>query len=95
MTRVFDEHFARTPFSWSPINMKLTARNPWFYLHLGNSLYLQWNLLPDWDERALFQLGRWYITRPETPEEEALRQDEEAELDFMEAESNRYIDWSY
>ena len=95
MTRVFDKHFARTPFQWVPINLKLTAKHPWFYLHLGNGFYVQWNMLPEYDEQAVLRLGRWYITRQETDQERDDRLEVELELEAMEIESNRYTEWSY
>ena len=95
MTRVFDAYFAGTPFRWVPVNLKLTAQHPWFYVAIGNSRYLQWNILPDFDERTVAQLGRWYITRPETDQEQSDRCDEEEALACMEADANRYIDWAY
>ena len=95
MTRVFDQHFAQVPFTWAPLNMKLTAKHPWFYLHLGFNYYLQWNLLPDYDEQTVWQIGRWYITRPETVEEREDREMSEEEALAIEADQARYIDWSY
>ena len=95
MTSVFGNHFARTPYSWCPVNMKLTAKHPWFYLHLGNGLYLQWNLLADWDEITVWQLGRWCITRPETLEEAEIRMESDLEALAEEHEANRYTEWYY
>jgi hypothetical protein len=95
MTRVFEEHFARNPFRWVPINLQLTARNPWCYLHLGNGYYLQWNMLPEYDEQIAWSHGRWLITRQETDQERDDRLEMELELEAMEVESNRYTQWSY
>ena len=89
MTRQF-----HTPSNW-PLCLRLGGRHGFAYLRISPTLYLQWNLMPDADERIAWQWGKLTVTRPETDEEREDREDAEAEALAMEAEEARYIEWAY
>ena len=95
MIRNFHPQLQQAQYRWIPWSFRLGSVHPYFYFPLGGGRYLQWNLLPDADEGVAWEMGRWAITRPETPEEEAERLEIEEEVLAMEAESARFIEWHY
>ena len=87
-------HSFHTPTNW-PLCLRLGGRYGFAYLKISPTLYLQWNLAPDYDERVTWRWGCLTITRPETDEEREEREYGEAEALALEVEAGRYIEWSY
>jgi hypothetical protein len=82
------------PVGW-PVCLKLGSPNGFAYLKLTGGRWLQWNMLPDADERIAWAYGRLSIVRPETAEEQTEREDVELEALAMDAERDRFIEWAF
>lgn len=83
-----------TPSGW-PICLHLGGPHGFAYLHLPGDQWIQWNLKPEREERVSWSYGLLSIVRPETPDEEEERLNNESEAAWEERELNRYVEWYY
>ena len=71
-----------------------SARIYW-YISLPSSWFLSLGLVPDYDERLVWNCGSLRLTRPETNKEREEREEGEAEWASIEHELHRYTEWYY
>lgn len=95
IARNMGAHSQNLTYLWCPLELRLDRKYPVAWLRLPNNGFLTYRMDPDYEERLVAACGPFSLTRPETAEEQAEREETEAEAVFMERELNRYTEWYY
>jgi hypothetical protein len=91
-----DQFQQNLAYLWWPLHVNFgRSRYAWLRLPGPDYHFLSFGLEPEHDERLVAQCGPFRVTRAESLQEQAEREEAWAEDAFMERELNRYTEWYY